>query len=206
MTDLFNLPSMRVEQPRKVVQTQTRYDVVDDRGGLLASVADQQVRSRREAVRAALPQTVRSAHATLVLRDGDGAARYVIDKVDAWHTHVHHAVPGEDEGEDLMRGDAIGTVRANSTRRHYVLLDADENELAQAVGDLRLRSFPVTDNDRRRFARIDKKWAGLRAELFTTADRYAVEFTEEVSETLRVLVVVTAIVLDMMAYESKELV
>ncbi|MFC4913383.1 phospholipid scramblase-related protein [Actinomadura gamaensis] len=205
MTDLFNLPSMRVEQPRKVVQTQTRYDVVDDRGTLLAAVADQQVRSRREAVRAALPQSVRSSHATLVLRDADGVPRYVIDKVDAWRTHVQHAVLGE-EGEDVVRGDRIGTVRANSTRRQYFLLDAAENELAQAVGDLRLRSFPVTDNDRRRFARIEKKWAGLRAELFTTADRYAVEFTEEVSESLRVLVVVTAIVLDMMAYESKELV
>ncbi|WP_026414886.1 phospholipid scramblase-related protein [Actinomadura oligospora] len=205
MTDLFNLPSMRVEQPRKVVQTQTRYDVVDDQGTLLAYVTDQQVRSRREAVRAALPQTVRSTHATLVLTDAEEVPRFVIDKVDAWNTHVHLAVPGE-EGEAVMRGDRIGTVRANSTRRQYFLLDADENELAQAVGDLRLRSFPVTDNERRRFAGINKKWAGLRAELFTTADRYAIELTEEVSEALRVLVVVTAIVLDMMAYESKELV
>lgn len=205
MTDLFNLPSMRVEQPRKVVQTQTRYDVRDDQGTLLAYVTDQQVRSRREAVRAALPQNVRSNHATLVLRDAEEAPRYVIDKVDAWNTHLHVAVPGED-GEDLMRGDRIGTVRANSTRRQYFLLDADENELAQAVGDLRLRAFPVTDNKRRRFAAINKKWAGLRAELFTTADRYAVELTEEVDENLRVLVVVTAMVLDLMAYESKELV
>ncbi|RFU42688.1 hypothetical protein DZF91_05270 [Actinomadura logoneensis] len=205
MTDLFNLPSMRVEQPRKVVQTQTRYDVVDDRGTLLAYVTDQQVRSRREAVRAALPQNVRSSHATLVLKDASDAPRFVIDKVDAWLTHVHLAVTG-DEGDEVMRGDRVGTVRANSTRRQYFLLDADETELAQAIGDLRLRTFPVTDNQRNRFAGITKKWAGLRAELFTTADRYAVEFTEEVSESLRVLVVVTAIVLDLMAYESKELV
>ncbi|MEV5571120.1 phospholipid scramblase-related protein [Spirillospora sp. NPDC052269] len=205
MTELFNLPSMRVEQPRKVVQTQTRYNVVDDQGTLLAYVTDQQVRSRREAVRAALPQNVRSTHATLVLTDAAEVPRFVIDKVDAWNTHVHLAVPGE-EGEAVMRGDRLGTVRANSTRRQYFLLDADENELAQAVGDLRLRTFPVTDNARRRFAGINKKWAGLRAELFTTADRYAVDFTEEVAEPLRVLVVVTAIVLDLMAYESKELV
>ncbi|MEV4255049.1 phospholipid scramblase-related protein [Spirillospora sp. NPDC049652] len=205
MTDLFNLPSMRVEQPRKVVQTQTRYDVVDDQGTLLAYVTDQQVRSRREAVRAALPQTVRSTHATLVLKDAADVPCFVIDKVDAWHTHVHQALTG-DEGDDVVRGDRVGTVRANSTRRQYFLLDAEENELAQAVGDLRLRSFPVVDNGRTRFAGITKKWAGLRAELFTTADRYAIEFTEEVPENLRVLVVVTAIVLDLMAYESKELV
>ncbi|WP_433333056.1 phospholipid scramblase-related protein [Spirillospora sp. CA-294931] len=202
MTELFNSPVLRIEQPRKMIQTQTRYDFLDEQGNLLAVATDVETLTRREAVRAVLPQGTSGAH-ILVLRDADELPLLVMRRLDNWNTAVSRPAP---EGEEIDDGELIGTIRGISTRRQFALLGPDEQELGKAVGDLRLRNFSVSDAKGRRAAQISKKWAGLRAEVFTNADRYSVEITGKVDESLRILAIVMAVVLDLTAYESKDLV
>jgi scramblase len=200
VTDLFSLPLLRVEQPRKVVQTQTQYNIYnDDDGALLAIAADTVPRTRSKAVRAALPGNVLAGPRTLMMRDTADRPVLIIDAQDDRRTTLVREPQGEAE--------VIGMIRAERTTRHYTLLDGSTSKLGEVTGDLGLRKFAVTDNRRRNsIAQINKKWAGLRAEVFTTADRYNIEFTEQISDLLRTLVVVSAIVVDLTLHESKDVV
>ncbi|MBA9003345.1 MULTISPECIES: phospholipid scramblase-related protein [Thermomonospora] len=208
MTELFTLPTLRVEQPRKVVATRTRYNFLDERGTLVAVATDTNERSRRVAVRAALPGNVLAGAQTLLLTDPDEVPLLVIEK-QASNRRTVVRRPGDDSSEesDLFEGEVVGTIEAVRTTRHYVLRDAEGAKLGEVTGDLSLKRFAVTDTESRHVAQVNKRWAGLRAELLTNADRYSVEFlTNRLSEPLRALVVVLATVLDLTLHESKDIV
>jgi uncharacterized protein YxjI len=57
----------------------------------------------------------------------------------------------------------------------------------------------VTD-DVGEFARLRKTWAGITKEMLTPSDHYRVEFIGPVAPQARVLIVMTAIVLDLTLY------
>lgn len=207
MTKLFTLPILRVEQPRKVVATRTRYNFYDERGTLVGVAADVNERPRRVAMRAALPGNVLAGDQVLLLTDPDEAPLLVIEK----HASDRRTVvrrPSDDSSEesDLFEGEIIGTINAVRTTRHHILKDAEGTKLGEVTGDLGLKRFAVTDTASRHLAQVNKRWAGLRAELFTNADRYTVErLTNRLSETLRALIVVLPVVLDLTLYESKDI-
>lgn len=195
MTDIFDFPTLRVEQPRKVVQTQTQYNILDSAGRLLAIAADTAPRSRAKAVRAALPGNVLAGPRTLLVRDPDETPLLIIDAQENKRMTLVHDPQGE----------LIGSIRAERTTRHYSLLSADGSRLGEVIGDLGLRKFEVRAAGRR-VAQVSKKWAGLRAEVFTTADRYSIEFVEDENGLLRTLIVVSTIVIDLTLHESKDVV
>jgi uncharacterized protein YxjI len=207
VTELFNTPALRVEQPRKVLATRAQYDFFDAKGTRLATATETTERTRLKAVRAALPGNVLAGAQTLLLRDTEEDPLLIIEKHDTNRlTTIRRPVEGA-EGDDLFDGDLIGSIRAERTTRHYALLDAEDKRIGEVTGDLGLRRFAVTDDERRHVAQVNKKWAGLRAEMLTNADRYSVEITgRRVSETLRSLIVVTAVVLDLTLHESKDVV
>ncbi|WP_160147266.1 phospholipid scramblase-related protein [Thermomonospora echinospora] len=210
MTELFNAPALRVEQPRKVLATRARYDFFDATGTLLASATETAERTRLKAVRAALPGNVLAGAQTLLVHDPAETLLLIIEKHDTNRlTTIRRPVEGAEgaEGDALFDGDLIGSIRAERTTRHYALLDAADKRVGEVTGDLGLRKFSVTDTERRHVAQINKKWAGLRAEMLTNADRYSVEITgKRITETLRALIVVTAVVLDLTLHESKDVV
>lgn len=53
-------------------------------------------------------------------------------------------------------------------------------------------NFTIVDDSEKEVARINKQWAGLGKEIFTTADNYAVEIEPEVAGDLRLLVLASA--------------
>jgi len=207
VTELFTLPILRVEQPRKVVATRTRYDFFDERGTLVATAADVNERPRRVALRAALPGNVLAGDQVLLLTDADETPLLVIEK----HASNRRTVvrrPGDDSSEetDPFEGEIIGTIDAVRTTRHHVLKDAEGTKIGEVTGDLALKRFAVTDTESRHVAQVNKRWAGLRAELLTNADRYTVErLTNRLSDTFRALIVVLPVVLDLTLYESKDI-
>lgn len=202
MTDLFSSPVLRVEQPRKVLQKQVQYNFFDSKGTLLAVAAETTVRSRRKAVRAALPGAVLFGQQILLVSTPDDEPVLVIDKQEEGRLTLVR----RPDGEDGTPGDPIGSIRAHRTTRHYALLDAEGNRVGELTGDLGLRKFAVTDAARKHVAQVNKKWAGLAAEVLTTADRYHVEISGPVGEALRTLIVVSAVVLDLTLHESKDVV
>jgi len=57
-------------------------------------------------------------------------------------------------------------------------------------------NFTVLDAGDREVARIDKTWAGLGTEIFTTADNYAIEIKEQLTDPLLSLVVASSLCVD----------
>lgn len=206
VTKLFTLPTLRVEQPRKVVATRTQYNFLDHQGTLLAVAAETSERTRRTAIRAALPGNVLSGGRTLLLSDTDNVPLLIIEKhASNRETKIRRPAEGA-QGDDLFDGPLVGTIQSARTTRHYTLADAEGKKIGEAVGDLGLKKFAVTDSESRHVAQVNKKWAGLRAELLTHADRYSVDITNErISEPLRILSVVLAVVLDLTLHESKDI-
>jgi uncharacterized protein YxjI len=195
MTDLFSSPILRVEQPRKIMPAQAQYQIFDEAGVLVAAAVETDVRSRRRALQAARPGAAAGTRSLLV-SDTGGVPLLALEQQ-------------EDRRLTLVRrpdGEPVGSIRAERTTRHYALLDAEDHRVGDITGDLSLRRFTVADGQGKRVAQVNKKWAGLRAELLTTADRYTVEFSGPVPEPLHVLIVMSAVVLDLTLHEFKDVV
>ena len=77
-------------------------------------------------------------------------------------------------------------------------------KLAEIKGDWKGWNFEIKDTYDNPIGTISKKWAGALKEVFTSADKYNVSIREEYSEnTDKIVVVSTAITIDMVLKESK---
>lgn len=185
MEDLFDFPELQIRQPARLVPGQARYEIFDTRRHLLAIASEEKGRSRMQALTRLIPGTRALAVHTaagepvlaLVKRDSDWAA----DVTDP-------------------DGKPVGRIRIGGTRRHYTLLDGSGEVVGEATGDLAVKNFAVTSAEGARIASVRKTWAGLRKELLTSADHYAVKFTGQVPGPARVLTVMMTIVLDLARY------
>lgn len=86
----------------------------------------------------------------------------------------------------------------------FHIMDANRNQIAQIKGDWKGWKFAINGSDGSPIGTISKQWAGALKEAFTTADKYNVSIREEYKEnTDKILVVSTAITIDMVLKESK---
>ncbi|GAA2616932.1 phospholipid scramblase-related protein [Actinomadura fulvescens] len=194
MSDLFNSPVLKVEQPRRIPSAKSQYTISDGAGIPLATAAERSVPLRRQATRALF---------------GDGDDRRVVQ--------VEHARGGAPllvverpkstlgSWVSAPDGTLVGSIRSDRFKWRYVLLDAAERPVGRLEGNKLARKFKVLDGAGAHVAQVDKKWKGAATEVLTTADRYAVEFFHPLPDPLRVLVVAAPIALDLMLYEGKDL-
>lgn len=86
----------------------------------------------------------------------------------------------------------------------FHIMDANRNKIAQIKGDWKGWNFLITAPDESPIGTINKKWAGAMKEMFTTADKYNVSIKDEYQEnTDKIVIVSTAITIDMVLKESK---
>jgi uncharacterized protein YxjI len=86
----------------------------------------------------------------------------------------------------------------------FHIMDATRNKIAEIKGDWKAWNFAITGADGSPIGSVSKKWAGAMKEIFTTADKYNVSIKEEYKEnTDKIVVVSTAITIDMVLKESK---
>lgn len=86
----------------------------------------------------------------------------------------------------------------------FHIMDAKRSKIAQIKGDWKGWNFVISAPDESPIGTINKKWAGAMKEVFTTADKYNVSIKEEYQEnTDKIVVVSTAITIDMVLKESK---
>jgi uncharacterized protein YxjI len=193
VNDLFNSPVIWIEQPRKVLATHAHYKISDAERTLLAVAVEADVRTWGRALRTALPASPPAGAQRLLVSTAGEEPLLVLDKQDGGRlTEIRHP-----------DGELFGAIRARRTTRHYTLQDPGGERIGEVTGDLSLRRFAVTSATGGKVAQVNKKWAGLAAEVLTTADRYNVEIAGSVEEPLRTLIVMTAIVLDLILHESK---
>lgn len=86
----------------------------------------------------------------------------------------------------------------------FHILDANAAQIGIITGDWKAWNFTIKDANEKVIGTINKKWAGVAKEFFTSADKYYVSIVPEYAEDMtKVNIVSTAIVVDMIMKESK---
>jgi uncharacterized protein YxjI len=86
----------------------------------------------------------------------------------------------------------------------FTILNAAEEQIAEINGNWKAWNFGITGTNGRAVGFINKKWAGVAKELFTSADKYHVTIIPEYAEDInKVNIVATAITIDMVLKENK---
>lgn len=85
----------------------------------------------------------------------------------------------------------------------FEILDRSDQPIAMLQGDWKGWDFTFKDKQGRELAKVNKKWAGVGKELFTTADNYVVNVNPQVTdELLKKLVISAAFCVDMVLKEG----
>lgn len=85
----------------------------------------------------------------------------------------------------------------------FEILDRSDQPIAMLQGDWKGWDFTFKDRQGRELAKVNKKWAGVGKELFTTADNYVVNVNPQVTdELLKKLVISAAFCVDMVLKEG----
>lgn len=86
----------------------------------------------------------------------------------------------------------------------FQIFDANHLQIAEINGDWKSWNFTITDQKGIQIGAINKKWAGIAKEFFTSADKYYVSIAPAYAEDRNKMnIVVTAITIDMVLKESK---
>jgi len=85
----------------------------------------------------------------------------------------------------------------------FAVLDASERPLCMLKGKWTSWDFKFVSNDGKEFATVTKKWAGLGKELFTSADNYVLQISEDVpaDNPLRILIMAAVMCIDLVLKE-----
>jgi uncharacterized protein YxjI len=103
-------------------------------------------------------------------------------------------------------GESTGSIRQQFRflRPRFAIFDANEQQIAEINGDWKAWNFSITDTNGTEIGLINKKWAGVAKEFFTSADKYHVSIVPQYAEDQNKMnIVITAITIDMVLKESK---
>lgn len=94
--------------------------------------------------------------------------------------------------------------RFSILNKKFDILDPQENLLFQMKSPIyRLWTFPFLKNERE-VARIEKKWTGLMAEMFTDKDTFQINLdSTELSQNERLIMLASSIFIDLQYFERK---
>jgi len=194
VSEVFSSPVLKVEQPRRGPFAKSQYKVLDGDGTVLA-IAGQTNDEGRSEMRGLVPGKSNLDARAVLVTTPDGEPLLIVDKQS-----------GREYTEILQAdGERIGSFVTERVGRRYVIYDDDGTLIGAVDVDVPRNNFAVKDADGSKVAHVRKKWAGLATHLLTTADKYAIEIADPVSEPLRTMAVMTAIVMDMNLHEAKEI-
>jgi hypothetical protein len=183
--DPFNFAELQIRQPAKILPGRASYEIFGDRKQLVAVATEVEGRSVMDKIARLLPDT-----RVLMVTTATGEPMMTL----AYHG-AKWLVEVTDTNDNL-----VGKIRIGGSRRHYTLLDAEDTEIGQAVGDMAVRRFTVTGTNRPPFAEVKKTFAGPVKEAFTSSDHYTVKFALPPRPLERTLTVLVPIVLDLARY------
>ena len=104
------------------------------------------------------------------------------------------------------QGSPIGVIKQKFKffKPTFTIFTSSEVQLAQITGDWKAWNFVIKDANQAPIGAISKKWAGAIKELFTTADKYNVTISGDVTDKKSKAVIISAaITIDMVLKESK---
>jgi uncharacterized protein YxjI len=103
------------------------------------------------------------------------------------------------------RGGLVGKFRQRlfTIGGKFDVLDPSDQLLCKLQGKILGWDFKFTSNDNKEFATVTKKWAGLGKELFTSADNYVLQISNDVpaDHPLRQLILAAVMCIDFVLKE-----
>ncbi|MCZ7528198.1 MAG: phospholipid scramblase family protein [Acidimicrobiia bacterium] len=186
---LLTEPVLVVNQKVKLIELTNEYQVFDQQGNVLGSVAQVGQSALKKAARLLTSLDQFMTH-TLEIRDAAGEpvlrltrprkifkSSFVVDRAD---------------------GTQVGTIRQKNV---FGKIRFGFESGGREIGSLhaenwRAWDFHVKDAGDREVARITKTWEGLAKTIFTTADNYVVAFQERLEDPLLSMVVASALCID----------
>lgn len=186
MDNLFGFEEIRVRQPGRLLAGRASFEIFGDDKTLLATALETEGRSVFAKITKLMPHT-----RVLELRNEAGEPLFALTLANReWTASLT-------DPDDKL----IGKIRIAGNRREYTLVNAEDEVVGEAVGDLAVRRFSVSGPGLPPFAEIRKTWAGPLKESLTSADNYTVKFRRStVAPVVRVLTVMVPIVLDLAKY------
>ncbi len=102
-------------------------------------------------------------------------------------------------------GESIGSIKQKFRllKPRFQIFNVSDEQIAEINGDWKAWNFNITDGSGNGIGSINKKWAGVAKEFFTSADKYNVSIAPAYAEDQNKMnIVVTAITIDMVMKES----
>lgn len=86
----------------------------------------------------------------------------------------------------------------------FEILSENNEPIGKITGDWKAWDFKIFDDKEIQIGTVNKKWAGLLKEAFTTADKYVVNIeSNNISKENKIAILASAITIDMVLKEAK---
>lgn len=198
MSDLFNSPVLLVEQPRKFFTVEASYQVFSSEGAPLANVREIDLSALMKIARFFFSENSANFPAKLQLSAPTGEPLLIVDKPFAFYRPKVKVL----RPDGMLIGYIASQFKLMGSR--FNLLDANGGEVGEISGNWTGWEFSITDAQGTQIAQVSKRFAGLTKEFFTTADRYAVQFSYQLPEPLLSLVIASSVTIDLVLHQAKQ--
>ena len=191
MTDLLSANVLVVNQKAKLIELTNEYLIRNPEGDVVGKI-QQEGQSKARKVLRAVSNVDSFLTVRLAVFDAAGARVLSLTRPAAfWKSKVEVADAGGSVVGRIVQRNAIGKIR-------FGLEGAGGADLGEIRAEnWRAWDFAIVTPEGREVGRISKKWAGFGKELFTTADNYVFEVSDEsVDRTLRLLMLAAAAAID----------
>lgn len=185
---LLQVPTLVVEQRRKLFELNNQYRIFDT-GGTQIGVVEQVGQSFLTLLARIGTDLDVALPVTLQVLDAAGSPVLSIHK--PWFS-MRLSVSRPD-------GTAVGSIhkRIRMGKARFSLLDAAGSQIGEVRAEnWRAKDFAVYDGSSNEVARVTKKWRGLATELFTDADTYVVDLTPAAVDPVRTLALAASLAID----------
>ncbi len=190
MVGLLERDVLVVNQKPKLIEMTNEYRILDENGTEIGAVREEGQSKAKKALRLFTKVDQFLTH-RLAVYDADGSkVLELVRPAKILKSTVQVLDAGGTERGRIVQGNVIG-------KKHFALQGPGGEVLGSIDGTSWTSwNFVISDGSGAEVAQINKKWAGLVNEAFTTADHYVVRVTGAPSPELRWLVLASAAGID----------
>jgi uncharacterized protein YxjI len=186
---LFDARTLIVNQKAKLIELTNEYDIHDEAGALLGRVVEVGQSGLKKAVRFLGNYDQFFTH-RLEVRDPAGTPLLLMTRpAKVFKSRMQIAYPNGTPIGEIVQDNVFGKKRFGFSVGGTI------------IGGIRAENwrswdFAIEDANGAEIGRINKQWAGIGRELFTTADHYGVQIHQELPYPLRLMVIASAVTVD----------
>ena len=191
MSDLLTRDVLLISQKPKLIEVTNEYSIFDEEGAQIGVIRQEGQSKARKALRFVTSVDQFLTH-RLSVYNASGEKTLELTRPAKFLKSTVRVTDGD--------GRAVGSiVQQNVVGKKRFNLEGSNGETLGSIDAENLWSwdFAINDSDGREVGRITKKWAGILKEGFTTADKYMLNISAEVSGDLRLMMVASAAGVDL---------